>query len=229
MGGTDWSRTGCAAPPPTRSRCSPGYPARGPSDAARQPGSPSGPSLRAGPGAASPRPYVTGAGVAGAGTGLPGPGKLSGAGAGGAGVNLQEVLRDSRALSSLPLLRCNGGGGGGGSGEGVQGPGRCAGTKAGGAWPSLDGRAEWEGRRGATPRGLGCLCPGGAWTSHPFLPPSLICLLNLSQKTPLVSAPDVPGKLLNYPTTLGNPNSGFAPSVHLAFCFLELRVVCPPP
>lgn len=68
--------------------------------------------------------------------------------------------------------------GGGARRREVRGPGRCAGTKAGGAWPSLDGRAEWEGRRGATPRGLGCQCPGVVWTSHPslllpfaFLPP----------------------------------------------------------
>lgn len=61
----------------------------------------------------------------------------------------------------------------------------------------------------------------------PSLPPSLprlpFSLLNLLQKTPLVSAPDAPGKLLllHYPTTLGNPNSGRTLG---APCFLLPRV-----
>lgn len=162
------SRTGCTAPPPIRSRCSPGYRARGPSGAARQPGSPSGPSLQAGQGAASPRPYVTGAGVAGAGTGLPGPGKLSGARAGGAGVNLPEVLRDARALSSLPLPRCGGGGGLGGGSPRPREVCKYQGRR-GQAQPGWS-RGEWEGRRGATPRGLGCCVRG--WCGRP-IPPSL--------------------------------------------------------
>lgn len=76
-----------------------------------------------------------------------------------------EGLPGPELAPSPPIER-----GRGGSGEGVRGRGRRAGTEAGGAWPSLDSRAEWEGRRGATPRGPGCQCPGVVWTSHPSLP-----------------------------------------------------------
>lgn len=100
--------------------------------------------------------------------------------------------------------------GAGGSGEGVRGSGRCATTKAGGARPSLDGRGGVGGpaRRHAPWAGL--QCPGMVWTSHPSLSPSVPpSLLDLLQKTPLISAPGVPDKLLSpYPTTLGNPNWG---------------------